>query len=37
MLEWKQEIKQRLKPSQLAPTRKAEIVEKLAQHLEDHY
>src|SRR2546425_8102383 len=37
MLEWKQEIKQRLKPLQLAPTREAAIVEELAQHLEDCY
>src|SRR5207249_3997894 len=37
MLEWKQEIKQRLKPLQLAPTREAAIVEELAQHLEDYY
>jgi hypothetical protein len=37
MLEWKQEIKQRLKPLQLAPTREAAIIEELAQHLEDCY
>jgi hypothetical protein len=37
MPEWKQEIKQRLKPLQLAATREAAIVEELAQHLGDYY
>src|SRR5262245_56321414 len=35
MPEWKQEIRERLAPLKLAPTREAEIVEELAQHLED--
>src|SRR5262245_27796632 len=34
---WKQEIRERLAPLKLAPTREAEIVEELAQHLEDRY
>jgi hypothetical protein len=37
MPEWKQEIRQRLVSMKLAPTREAEIVEELSQHLEDHY
>src|SRR5262245_43540451 len=37
MPEWKQEIRERLTRLQLAPTREAEIVEELAQHLEDRY
>ncbi|MGH9937718.1 MAG: ABC transporter permease, partial [Blastocatellia bacterium] len=37
MPEWKQEIRERLTPLKLAPTREAEIVEELAQHLEDRY
>jgi putative ABC transport system permease protein len=37
MPEWKQEIRERLAPLKLAPTREAEIVEELAQHLEDRY
>jgi putative ABC transport system permease protein len=37
MPEWKQEIRERLAPLNLAPTREAEIVEELAQHLEDRY
>src|SRR5262245_24239878 len=37
MPEWKQEIRERLGPLNLAPTREAEIVEELAQHLEDRY
>ena len=37
MPEWKQEIRERLTPLNLAPTREAEIVEELAQHLEDRY
>src|SRR5262245_2338528 len=37
MPEWKQEIRERLAPLNLAPTREAEIVEELGQHLEDRY
>ncbi|HEV2913882.1 MAG TPA: ABC transporter permease [Pyrinomonadaceae bacterium] len=37
MPEWKQEIGKRLAGLKLAPARKAEIVEELAQHLEDRY
>ncbi len=37
MPEWKQEIRQWLANLKLAPTREAEIVEELSQHLEDHY
>ncbi|HEV2665542.1 MAG TPA: hypothetical protein VG324_11555, partial [Blastocatellia bacterium] len=37
MPEWKQEIRERLSPLKLAATREAEIVEELAQHLEDRY
>ncbi len=37
MLDWKDEIKKQLANLQLAPTREAEIVEELAQHLEDRY
>jgi putative ABC transport system permease protein len=37
MPEWKKEIRQRLVGLRLAPTREAEIVEELAQHLEDRY
>ena len=37
MPEWKQEIKQRLQPLQLAPPREAAIAEELAQALEDCY
>src|SRR5262249_46753127 len=37
MPEWKKEIGERLAPLKLAPTREAEIVEELAQHLEDRY
>ena len=37
MIEWKQEIRQRLASLKLDPTREAEIVEELAQHLEDRY
>src|SRR6266542_2846182 len=37
MAEWKKEIGERLAPLKLAPTREAEIVEELAQHLEDQY
>jgi hypothetical protein len=35
--QWKEEIKQRLATLKLAPTREAEIVEEMAQHLEDRY
>ena len=37
MPEWKEEIRQRLASLKLEPTREAEIVEELAQHLEDRY
>ena len=37
MLNWKKEIRQRLAPLKLAPTRESEIVEELAQHLDDRY
>ena len=37
MPDWKKEISARLKPSRLAPTREAEIVEELALYLEDRY
>src|SRR5262245_54241217 len=37
MPEWKQEIRERLTPLNLTPTREAEIVEELSQHLEDRY
>ena len=37
MPEWKQEIRQRLAELKLEPTREAEIIEELAQHLEDRY
>jgi putative ABC transport system permease protein len=37
VLDWKQEIKQQLASLKLAPTREAEIVEELSQHLEDYY
>ncbi|HEX8458967.1 MAG TPA: ABC transporter permease [Pyrinomonadaceae bacterium] len=37
MPDWKDEIRKRLSKLQLAPTREAEIVEELAQHLEDRY
>jgi putative ABC transport system permease protein len=35
--EWKEEIRQRLAGVKLEPTREAEIVEELSQHLEDRY
>src|SRR5262247_441746 len=35
MPDWKPEIRERLAPLKLPPTREAEIVEELAQHLED--
>ena len=37
MREWKQEIKKRLSGLRLSPAREAEIVEELAQHLDDRY
>src|SRR5262245_18147753 len=37
MPEWKAEIKERLVRLRLEPTREAEIVEDLAQHMEDRY
>ena len=37
MPDWKQEIRQRLANLKLEPTREAEIVEELAQHLDDRY
>jgi predicted permease len=37
MPDWKSEILRRLAPLKLAPTREAEIVEELAQHLDDRY
>ena len=37
MPEWKEEIRRRLADLKLDPAREAEIVEELAQHLEDRY
>src|ERR1044071_7540331 len=37
MPDWKKEIGQRLAGLKLAPAREAEIVEELAQHLDDRY
>jgi putative ABC transport system permease protein len=37
MPDWKEEIARRLRSLNLAPAREAEIVEELAQHLEDRY
>src|SRR5437868_7629382 len=37
MPEWKQEIREHLAALKLKPTREAEIVEELAQHLDDYY
>jgi len=37
MIEWKQEIRRRVANLKLTPTREAEIVEELAQHLEERY
>src|ERR1700730_6421359 len=37
MVHWKEEIRKRLAGLELDPTREAEIVEELAQHLEDRY
>jgi hypothetical protein len=36
MIDWKEEIRQRLPGLKLEPTREAEIVEELAQHLESN-
>jgi predicted permease len=37
MPEWKEEILRRLAPLKLAPTREADIVDELSQHLDDRY
>src|SRR6266487_2987968 len=37
MPDWKEEIRERLSALKLTPTREVEIVEELAQHLEDCY
>ena len=37
MPDWKKEIRQRLAGLKLAPTRESEIIEELAQHLDDRY
>src|SRR6266849_5842497 len=37
MVDWKEEIRRRLASLRLEPTREAEIVEELAQHLEERY
>src|SRR6185295_16877496 len=37
MPDWKKEIRARLASARLSPTREAEIVEELAQHLDDYY
>src|SRR5438876_7450498 len=37
MPEWRAELRRRLAPLHLAPTREAEIAEELSQHLEDRY
>jgi putative ABC transport system permease protein len=37
MPDWKKEIRKRLSRLRLQPTREAEIVEELAQHLDDRY
>jgi putative ABC transport system permease protein len=37
MIEWKTEIRKRVSSLKLEPTREAEIVEELSQHLADHY
>ena len=37
MPDWRHAIERRLAPLQLVPTREAEIVEELAQHLDDRY
>ena len=37
MPDWRHAIERRLAPLRLAPTREAEVVEELAQHLDDRY
>ena len=37
MPDWKEEIRGRLANLKLAPTREAEMVEEMAQHLDDRY
>ena len=37
MPDWKKEIRRRLARLKLAPARESEIVEELAQHLDDRY
>jgi predicted permease len=37
MPDWKEQVRQRVSSLRLAPTREAEIVEELSQHLEDRY
>jgi hypothetical protein len=37
MIEWEEEIRNRLASLRLEPTREVEIVEELAQHLDDRY
>ena len=37
MPEWKEEIRRRLAGMRLEPTREAEIVEEISQHLDDRY
>src|SRR5258708_2674635 len=37
MSEWRDEIRQRLAELKLEPTREAEIIEELSQHLDDRY
>jgi hypothetical protein len=37
MIDWKEEIRNRLAGVMLEPAREAEIVEELAQHLDDRY
>ena len=34
---WTEDVRSRLSSLRLSPTREAEIVDELAQHLEDHY
>ena len=34
---WADEVRARLSPLRLTPTRETEIVDELSQHLEDHY
>src|ERR1051325_1749871 len=37
MPEWAEHVRPRLSPLRLAPSREAEIVEELSQHLDDHW